>query len=194
MSFPIIKKSFELPPYSEKEILRYAGVVLKENIDSKLLKECTEESAHLFKPMVCYLTLPVKVNEGVVNIGPLSIHSKDLAKNLSQAKKVILFAATIGIDIDRAIQRQSHISPSKALFFQAIGSERVEALCDVFCNYISETNRTSPRFSPGYGDLPLNVQKDVFRLLDCEKHLGLSLSDSLLITPSKTVTAFMGIL
>ena len=43
---------------------------------------------------------------------------------------------------------------------------------------------TRPRFSPGYGDLPLTVQKDFFRVLDCTRKIGLSLNDSLLMSPS----------
>ena len=50
-----------------------------------------------------------------------------------------------------------------------------------------------PRFSPGYGDLPLELQKDVFRVLDCPRKIGLSLNESLLMSPSKSVTAIIGI-
>ncbi len=50
-----------------------------------------------------------------------------------------------------------------------------------------------PRFSPGYGDLTLLAQKDIFAVLDCGKRIGLTLNDSLLMSPSKSVTAFVGI-
>ena len=49
-----------------------------------------------------------------------------------------------------------------------------------------------PRFSPGYGDLSLEVQKEIFSLLDCPRKIGVSLGDSLLMTPSKSVTAIIG--
>ena len=51
----------------------------------------------------------------------------------------------------------------------------------------------TPRFSPGYGDLPLEVQKDVFRILECGVRIGISLNESLLMTPSKSVTAIFGL-
>jgi hypothetical protein len=194
MNFSISKKTFPLPPFSEKEILRYAGVCKNLDIDKSVLYECISESEPLIRPTVCFKTFPVKALNNTVRMDSLTIPSKDLAKNLKDAREVILFAATIGIGIDRTIQKYNRLSPTKALYFQAIGSERVEALCDTFCDFIGETKKTLPRFSPGYGDVSLSIQKDVFRLLDCEKNLGLSLSDSLLITPSKSVTAFMGIL
>lgn len=53
--------------------------------------------------------------------------------------------------------------------------------------------RLKPRFSAGYGDLPLEVQKDIFRVLDCPRKIGLTLNDSLLMSPTKSVTAIVGI-
>ena len=58
----------------------------------------------------------------------------------------------------------------------------------------AEGRTCTPRFSPGYGDLPLETQRDVFRLLDCERKIGVWLNESLLMTPSKSVTAIFGLL
>ena len=104
---------------------------------------------------------------------------------------------TIGLEMDRLIARYKRVSPVYTLLLQAIGAERVESAC----NALEEKLRCSlmpgeslrPRFSPGYGDLPLALQKDVFQALDCERRLGLTLTDSLLMVPSKSVTAIVGI-
>ena len=79
--------------------------------------------------------------------------------------------------------------------FQALGAERIESLCDTFCNDMNNELgvRLKPRFSAGYGDLPLEVQKDIFRVLDCPRKIGLTLNDSLLMSPTKSVTAIVGI-
>lgn len=111
---------------------------------------------------------------------------------------MIIFAATIGVGVDRLISKYSRLSPTKALCFQAIGAERVEALCDEFCNKMKtelekDGEKVKPRFSPGYGDLPLETQKMIFSLLDCPKRIGVTLGDTLLMSPSKSVTAFVGI-
>ena len=90
--------------------------------------------------------------------------------------------------------KYSKISPVKALIFQAIGAERIEKLCDVFCKDIAKERKTKPRFSPGFGDLPLTIQKDIFAALDCGKNIGLSLTDSMLMSPTKSVTAIVGII
>lgn len=124
-----------------------------------------------------------------------SVCSEQLAKNLHGCSKVLLLAATAGVGIDRLIGKYGRIAPSKALMFQAIGAELVEAVCDAFSkDYEAEHNCIlRPRFSPGYGDLPLESQKDIFVVLECAKRIGLTLNDSLLMSPSKSVTAFAGI-
>ena len=106
----------------------------------------------------------------------------------------MIFAATIGVEIDRLIAKYSRLSPAKAFCCQAIGAERVEELCESVNEKLGAGGEMlKPRFSPGYGDLPLETQKMIFSLLDCPKRIGVSLGDSLLMSPSKSVTAFAGI-
>ena len=87
------------------------------------------------------------------------------------------------------------LSPARAVMLQALGTERVESLCDIFCEDFGIDNSVvlKPRFSPGYGDLSLDTQKDIFSVLNCPKNIGVYLNDSLLMSPSKSVTAFAGI-
>lgn len=99
------------------------------------------------------------------------------------------------MEIDRLIAKYGKISPTKALIFQAIGSERAEALCNLFCADMEKTYslKAAPRFSSGYGDLPLESQKPIFSVLLPERNLGITLTDSMLMFPTKSVTAFVGL-
>ncbi len=137
--------------------------------------------------------------ETLLDLGFLQTDSQGLCRNLQGCDKVILFAATVGLVPDRLIAKYGRLSPTKALCMQAIGAERIESLCDAFCDelaadYAAEGYQTRPRFSPGYGDFPLDAQKAFFRALDCPRKIGLSLNDSLLMSPSKSVTALIGLL
>ena len=186
-------KHYSAPPVDRHAILHYAGVVqaeaLTEQIDLLLLEI---ESRLTYR--VCYRTIEVSVVGDVCDFGFFSLTSPDLAQNLRGCSRVVLFAATIGVEMDRLQARYSRISPAKALLLQAIGTERIEALCDLFCADIAgELGACRPRFSPGYGTVPLAVQKEFFKLLECEKRLGICLTDSLLMIPTKTVTAFIGV-
>lgn len=183
-------KLFPAPPLCEQEILRYAGCKEADEPLSALLSDCLNEVSDKLTYKVCYHELPVAIDGAVCDFGLFSVTSAGLAKNLKDCRRVVLFAATVGVEIDRLIAKYGRVSPSKAVLFQAIGAERIEALCDAFCATLGETR---PRFSPGYGDLSLAVQKDFVAVLDATKQIGVFLNDSLLLSPSKSVTAFVGL-
>ncbi len=195
MNSVISSKTYNEPPFCEKEILRYAGCKEANSEISALVKSCINEIKTKLTYKVCYRQFEVKICNDICDFGAFTLRSKNLALNLSGCESGILFAATVGVGIDRLISKYGRISPSKALMFQAIGAERIEALCDTFCADISKEYNvgTKPRFSPGYGDLPLAAQKDIFAVLSPEKQIGLTLTDSLLMSPSKSVTAIVGL-
>ncbi len=195
MNSVILSKTYIEPPFCEKEILRYAGCRGEREEISVLLKECTDEVKDKLAYKVCYRELPIKTVGDTCDFEVFSVHSEKLARNLKGCEKVVLFAATVGVEIDRLIGKYGRLSPTKALLFQAIGTERIEALCDAFCADIKKEYKTGlePRFSPGYGDLPLSAQKNIFAVLDPERRIGLTLNSSLLMSPSKSVTAFVGL-
>ena len=140
----------------------------------------------------------VKIDRDEVDLSLSRVTSRKLAERLAGCERAVVFAATVGLEIDRLIAKHSRRSPAHALCLQAIGTERTEALCDLLCEgleeqFCAEGKRTRMRFSPGYGDLPLAMQRDIFRLLDCPRRIGLTLADSLLMTPTKSVTAVIGL-
>ena len=195
MNSEIITKSYSEPPFCEAEILRYAGCKSADDEMRRLLNSCIDEARAVLCYNVCRRELTFTADGNNCDFGCFSFSSEKLAKNLCGCRSVILFCATVGIGLDRLIAKYNRVSPSRAVMLQALGSERVEALCDMFCKDISESRAIilRPRFSPGYGDLPLTVQRDIFATLECPKRIAVFLNDSLLMSPSKSVTAFAGI-
>ena len=192
----IYTKNYPAPAINERECFRYAGANFKvvSEEERALYEACLKEVEQKLTYKVCWGRFPVKRGENSLDFGILQTDSKALMKNLEGCEEVIIFAATIGLEIDRLIRRYTNLSPAKALFFQAIGAERIESLCDTFCDELKGGGlQLRPRFSPGYGDLPLEMQKDIFRVLDCPRKIGLTLNESLLMSPSKSVTAIIGI-
>ncbi len=185
-------------PVDRKEILRYAGVGDDDPAVGELLARCLEEASGKEAGRVCWCEFPVWETGDRLSLGFTETDSAALRKNLRGCGSVIVFAATVGMAFDRLIARYAAISPTKALLFQAIGAERIESLCDAFCRDIAAEKTAAgkavrPRFSPGYGDFPLQMQKEIFAVLDCPRKIGLSLNESLLMSPSKSVTAIIGI-
>ncbi len=195
---PTLKLYDELPAPNTAEILRYAGMRGATDEVSNLVDTCLNLCEGQLAGRVCYEEFPVSATVDGLDLGFAVTESKDLARHLEGCHRVILMAATVGLGIDRLITKYAKLSPAKALVLQAIGAERIEALCDLFCEdlqaeYGNRGLALTGRFSPGYGDLPLALQRKVFAALNCEKHMGLTLNDSLLMAPSKSVTALMGV-
>ncbi|HCH28589.1 MAG TPA: hypothetical protein DEW35_03680 [Ruminococcaceae bacterium] len=179
----------ELKTINKSEIARYCGAVANDEI-LPLIEQCLAESRDIPAPRVCFCEVPVSVSETAVKFPFATVKSKDLAKNLGGCKKAVVFCATVGLGIDRLITKYGTVSPVKSLIFEGIGTERIEALCDAFCR---EFKGARPRFSPGYGDLDIGFQSAIFKVLQCDKKIGVTLNESLLMSPSKSVTAIMGV-
>lgn len=191
----------EILPINESEIWRYAGFLGRQDEINGELKHTFEnvkkEICGLFSYKICYRRMKISDENGEFSL-PFLLKSKSLSTLLENCGEIIIFASTVGLELDRYIAKQQRISPVKALLANAYGAERIENLCDTFCEDIkhhlqSENKFITRRFSPGYGDFPLESQKEMFALLDPNRQIGVSLNESLLMSPSKSVTAIMGI-
>lgn len=190
-----VVKTYTEPPVCEKEVLRYAGCKKANGEILSLLHSCLEEMRGKLVYRICYREFFLRITGDVCDFGDFRLRSKHLSRNLSGCEKAIVFAATVGMETNRLIEKYGRLSPSRALMIQAIGTERIETLCNVFCKDIEREKQvwTKPRFSAGYGDLSLDTQKEIFEVLDCSKKIGVYLNESLLMSPSKSVTAFVGL-
>lgn len=164
----------------------------------KMLDDAIEMASDKLTYRVSYCCVKIEFDEDGYPIIPFEQHSDDLKKNLKGCSAAIIFAATIGSGIDMLIRRFERTSPAKGLIFQGMGAERVEALCDKFNDDVVKAAKEAgltvhPRYSPGYGDLPIDVQPHVLGLVDAQRRLGITLNGSCLMSPSKSVTAIIGI-
>ena len=100
----VTTKIYTEPPICKNEILRYAGC--KDSTDESLqflLEECLKEVLPKLSYKVCYIKLPLTMEDELCDFGCMKVHSKDLEKNLQGCENVLLFAATIGVEMDRLI-------------------------------------------------------------------------------------------
>lgn len=127
-----------------------------------------------------------------------SLQSKDLSYNLHNCEFVIAFAATLGNAPDLLLRKYEIMNMAKASVVQAASAELIEGYCNeqqeqLKKDWEEKGYYLKPRFSPGYGDLGLETQKMLFEVLSCEKRIGLTLTDTLLMLPTKSVTALIGV-
>lgn len=185
----------------EKEVYRYLGYSIQQagEADAALVREVIPLVKNVMEPKACYSRYAVEVKgDGKIVLPYGEIVSHDLTRNLNNCSEIYFFAATIGTGFDRLLRRVRIESMGKAAILQAAGAAAVEGLCDRL-NYDlaqaveAEGHKTRPRYSPGYGDYPLENQKGIFSLLQPSRYIGLSLMDTLIMAPEKSVTAVIGI-
>lgn len=182
------------------EIYRYMGIKsgaeLSAELEEKILKIVKNaELAAEFKTVSKYYDITFETDGGL-DLGFCKVRSKGLKKNLCGCKRVLLYAATLGMNYEKKLSFYSESSPFEALVWHAAGTQLLEEKTDLFLKEKSAADGISfkPGFSPGYGDLPLELQKDIFAALKPEKYIGAYLTASHLMVPSKTITAFAGVL
>ncbi len=178
------------------ETLRYAGMAhCQEEQLLSLAKEVVAVCEEKMQPMVVYRIFEITsmAKDCVILDNGIRLNGSLVVKYLSGCLKVCITVGTVGLPVDRMISAYGHKSSVEGLFADAAGSAAIEAVMDVFCDHISKKYHTKPRISPGYGDFPLANQSVIFSLLDATKNIGTCLNDSLLISPSKSVSALVGL-
>ncbi len=181
-------------PVHRREILRYAGMPVPTPEVQAVLDACIEEAAPHIHGRVVFGVFPLVGEQVPPAIRAATDTSKDLRRALDGCGEVILLAATVGLELDRLIAAAEVRSPLRALLISSFGSQQAEAVCDSLEEELrGEGFALRPRFSPGYGDLPLSLQGELLALLDAPRRVGISLREGLLMSPTKSVTALIGI-
>lgn len=183
-----------------REVYRYLGYnAIPE--DKRITKTTEVLMAEIRKVLTCravYTRLALEIEGNEVRLPGLTVESKSLAKNLAGCDQIWLFAVTVGIGFDRFLTCCQAKSASNALIADCIGSAAIEALADALNGMLREESEKHgtylrPRFSPGYGDFPLSVQPALLNLLQASKRIGVTLTDSGMMVPTKSVSALIGI-
>lgn len=106
-------------------------------------------------------------------------------------------AATLGAEVDRFALRASKTDIAQAAVWQASAAAYIEAVCDDYCEQLSQQQAEGiyfrPRYSPGYGDYSLQEQSWLLEALQAPKRIGLMLTQGDMLTPTKSVTAVIGL-
>ena len=181
------------------EVLRYMGMPPERADESlhALVDTCAEELLRAVQPRwrsrlmkVCPEADGVRLDNGLLLPG------SSLAQHLSGCGQVFVFCATLGAQTDSLIRRTECTDMTRALALDCCASALIEQLCDHVETHLQTQfpGYFFPyRFSPGYGDLPLEVNTPILDLLDAPRKIGLCATSSHLLTPRKSVTALLGV-
>lgn len=171
---------------SRREALAYLQVREADETTNALLNTAVSEAKRLAE---------CRCRAGIFDLAFANTIDPVFRTRLEGYERFVLFCATLGHDLDRAIARTVGTSPAKAAMLDAAGGALVEALCDELERTLKKEwdfAAMGKRFSPGYGGLPLSAQRRIFDILELSR-IGVGLNSSLLLSPAKTVTAMFGV-
>lgn len=175
---------------NRREALRYLGGAKVQSNETmqKLMDACEAELLSCANPKYLYKIIDLPCGELTVG--------SDIQNHLSGCRQAVLLCATLGAEVDRLIRVAQIRDMAKAVVLDSMASVAIEQVCrqadELIAAKFPESYFTF-RFSPGYGDYPIELQKSFLTLLDAPRKIGLSATDSYLLIPAKSVTAIAGI-
>ena len=188
-----------LTPPDTDEVLRYMGTPPEAADDAlrALVDECAARLLSAAQPRWTYKAFGLSFEDSGVRLSSgLLLPGQALRSHLSGCTRVCVLCATLGAQTDTLIRRAECTDMARALALDCCASALAEQLCDSIEVHL---HRQFPgcyfpyRFSPGYGDLPLEVNTPLLALLDGPRTIGLCAAASHLLTPRKSVTAILGV-
>ena len=187
---------------NKDEVLRYLGYkgqTIDDNI-LNMIEECRREIKEIITPRFVYKYNNIEIKDDYVEVvnTNLILKGNDIINHLKNSKECVLMAVTLGNDIEKKTRLYQRTNLTKALIIDACATTAVEEVCDLVENKVKEEAKTRGlnitfRYSPGYGDLPLETQSSFLRAIDAQKAIGLTTSENNLLFPRKSVTAIIGI-
>ena len=184
-----------------KETLRYLGLGSAEP-DEKTLEMVNRAIALLSercRPKNTSRIVEISAGTGDIRLeGGTVIYSESIARVMSGCSEMLVFGATLGAEADMLIKRETAANIAMGAVMQAAAAAYIEEYCDELQTelnkrFSAEGEPLGDRFSPGYGDFALEYQRELFAILDCPRRIGLTLTDSFIMIPSKSVTAVIPI-
>lgn len=169
--------------------------------DTLLIEECIKQGSYLCKPAGAYLNVPIssRSDSGVVLDNKINLQSRSLSNLLKDSHSVILMASTVGLEVSKRVFNEIEKGNAAAgLIIDSVASQTADAVLDWIVQMLNgmlarEGKRlTKHRYSPGFGDLPLLYQKDIFEALQLSR-LDMALTEKFMMVPEKSVIAVAGV-
>lgn len=184
-----------------REIARYLGYRGREPDAAirALIEESLRALADCAAPRTLSQTWPLECPApGMLRFAGLTVRSARLAAHVRGCGQVIVFAATLGAEVDRLLQQTEREAVSRAVVVQACAAAMIETVCEreeaaLTAAMAVQGLYPRPRYSPGYGDFLLTHQADLLRILGAGKRIGLTLTAGGMLVPTKSVTALIGL-
>ena len=175
------------------DVFRYLNV---SSPDEELLKkagDCLDEALNIAQLKAVYVKSNVKLENGKAIFDFMEMESEKLCRFLDGCNEAYIFVATMGLNADMLVNRYMKTDMARGVIFNAACVAVIEAFCDKLNGYLLGAENSGRRFSPGYGDLKLEYQKELLSCLEADRRVGVTLTEGCLMIPTKSVSAIIGI-
>lgn len=188
-----------------KKVLSALGIEHEDKLSKEAYKSeynnvhaILEKLSEVTREQVLFKTYDLNKEEHRMFLESKILMGSSVQTFLGSPTKIIVCATTLGNEVDQLIRRESIMSISTAVLFDTAAMVVIEEQLDKWMKTLGETEVfkdkfLSARFSPGYGDMPLTMQSDILQELEAQKRIGLTVSDSNILLPKKSVTAVIGV-
>lgn len=199
----MIKDFVDSISIDREEVLRYLEYK-GQDIDNNLIEiieECRNITKDRINPRYTFRVYSIKQKyKGIIELEGtnLILESNDLYEILKDCNECILMAATLGIDIEKDIKKYSCTELTKGIIIDSCATTAIEEVCDIVQNEIENNilkngQYLTFRYSPGYGDLSIEKNTEILTILNGQKEIGLTITNSGIMIPRKSVIAIIGI-
>ena len=178
--------------------MRYLGVTKPDPVLAQTVADTAAQLTRRIVPRFTYREFSVVHEENVVVLpeAGLTLSGHMACAMLADCDRAALMVCTLGAMFDAWLRTEQTRDMARAVVLDACGSAYVESGCDAAEQEIAARHPQlylTDRFSPGYGDLMLDLQPAILAATDAARRLGVTVSASNLMNPSKTVTAIIGL-
>lgn len=194
------KSVMKLSKLDQSEALRYMGYGGSKPDEQiqKILDECEKKLLEVIAPRYIYKVMNIKPKPDGIHVEETSLvlGGKDIAEHLAGCDRCVLMCATVSQGADRLIRTYEATDMTRAVMTDCLASAAIEQVCNAAEEKIKAQlsgNYFTWRFSPGYGDMPMEIQRDFLEVLNAPKRIGLNVTESMIMIPRKSVTAVMGV-
>lgn len=186
----------------KSEVLRYLGYKNQkiDPVTDEMIDEGIDEIKLLAKERYIYKFFDISNDRKNLKLieSNLNLSGSDIKDHLASSSTCVLMAVTLGHEVDTKIRYYERISMVRAMILDACATAFIEEVCDRLSRTIEDELEgdkiLTNRYSPGYGDLPLDIQNDFLSTLDAKKSIGLNVTSHSILIPRKSVTAIAGVI
>jgi hypothetical protein len=161
---------------------------LSEDINILIDKAIAEVKAKL-SPKFCFEIVDLSIKDKI-SLLDLDISHSAYQTYLAGSSKLLLIAATLGVQADKLLLYYNKIDVSYMLLLDATMNAYLEELMDDYCQKVFPYDNY--RFAPGYQGTDVAIIKDIARHLDATKKIGINILESNLIVPQKSMINIVG--